>query len=637
MTGPISDLGRYEGFSEPVANGYSRSSQYVAVRDGCRHAVDILRPALNGDVLSGPRPTIVQATGYRRAYFFGETDLALVGDKPAWKTLKVGDLVTGYEKSLLAKRLVDHGYNLVCVDLRGTGASFGVSSNLMWRNSADMAQIIDWTASQDWATDKVGMIGISWEGTIQLTTAAYHPKHLTAIAPMATSQGFSAVCEGGLMLHGFYAVDWANMVADQRSQAPSLPVDGNTGPALMEEALAERAPAPAAPVSDDPLAGMKLTRDALLEQVRAEAPPPPLPQLGPLGDSMDETARINASGTAILLISGWWDISFSGHALDFFRALTVPKRMLMGPWHHLGPNATSVEQHRWFDYWLKGIDNGIADEPAFNFSETDAFGEKSWAGAPAYPLPESGKVRFELTGSGALTDAQDAEPATTDYQVDYTVTLGEHSRSRFFFRQDKRIRPPDLNARAEKCLVFTTPPFDAPTRLNGRAELFAYLKTSGRSGALVATLEEVLADGRAHYITEGAVNFFHRRISNSDNPHDGRAFHSQNTADLLDVAPGQTMEVGLEFYPVGWRLSPGSRIRLTLAGADADNLLIIPEDPAPTLTLLTGGEPASHLILPIVDAALPRSCAPKPDAVFEGLHAQAFDYLAPGGDPTETV
>ena len=630
MTERISDLGRYEGFSHPVANGYSRSSVHVAVEDGCRLAVDVLRPALDGHTLDGPRPTIVQATGYRRAYFFGETDLALVGEKPAWKSLKVGDLVTGYEKSLLAKRLVDHGYNLVCVDLRGTGASFGASSNLMWHNSADMAQIIDWIASQSWATDKVGMIGISWEGTIQLTTAAYHPKHLTAIAPMATSQGFSAVCDGGLMLHGFYAVDWASMVANQRSQAPSLPVDGNMGPALMEEALAERVPAQAPPVSDDPLASMKLSRDAMLERVRTDAPPPPLPGLGPLGDSMDETARINASSTAVLLISGWWDISFSGHALDFFRALTVPKRMLMGPWHHLGPNTSYVEQHRWFDYWLKGVDNGIKDEPGFNFSETDAFGRESWAAAPAYPLPESRKVRFELSKSGDLTEDRDLEPATTDYKVDYSVTLGDHSRSRFFFRQDKRIKPPDLNARAKTCLAFTTPAFDAPVRLNGRAELFAYLTTSGRSGALVATLEEVLADGRAQYITEGAVNFFHRRISNSRNPHDGRAFHSQNADDLLDVSPGQVMEVGLEFYPVGWRLSPGSRIRLTLAGADADNLLVIPEDPAPTLTLLTGGEPASHLLLPIVDTAMPRTCVPKPKAAFDGPHSKAFDYFEPG-------
>jgi putative CocE/NonD family hydrolase len=626
----VSDLGRYEGYTSPVANGYSRMSEYVAVDDGCRLAVDVLRPTLDGDNLRDPLPTIVHATGYRRAYFFGETDLALVGDQPAWKKLKVGDLVTGYEKSELAKRLVDHGYNLVCVDLRGTGASFGETSNQMWRNSADLAQVIDWVAEQDWATDRVGMIGISWEGTIQLTTAAYHPKHTKAIAPMATSQGFSAVCDGGLLLHGFYSVDWAKMVADQRGQAPALPVDGNLDPALMEQALAERV-APAAPeVESDPLAAMKMVRDPMLAAVRMNAPEPPLPGLGPLGDSMDETARINASGTAVLLISGWWDISFSGHALDFFRALSVPKRMLMGPWNHLGPTASYIEQHRWFDYWLKDIDNGIAEEPQFNFAEVDAFGHESWASAPAYPLPESRKTRFDLGSDGKISDQPQNQQSETDYPIDYSVTLGDQSRSRFFFRTDRRIIPPDLDERASKCLTFMTDSFQSPVRLNGRPELYVYLKTSGQSGALIATLEELLEDGRTHYLTEGSVNFFHRRISNSRSPHDGRAFHSQNSCDLMDVKPHEIMEVGLEFYPVGWRLSPGSRIRLTLAGADADNLLVIPEEPAPTLTIMTGGEPASHLVLPVVDPALPASTLPKPDARFVGKNSRAFKYLEPG-------
>lgn len=623
----LSGPGIYAGYTSQVANGYERRSVYVEVDDGCRIAIDILRPCFDGEVLKGPLPTIIQATGYRRAYFFGETDLALSGDQPAWKQLKVGDLVTGYEKSLLAKRLIDHGYNLVCIDLRGTGASFGQSSNLMWRNSADVAFIIDWIAAQDWSTDRIGMIGISWEGTIQLTTAAYHPRHLTAIAPMATSQGFSAVCDGGLYLHGFYSVDWAGMVANQQGQAPALPVDGNEGPGLMEEAVRQRRPRSLPTAAPDPMSLMKMVREPMLQAVRQDAPAPPLPELGPLGDSLDETERLNASGTAILLVSGWWDISFNGHILDFYRALTVAKRLLMGPWNHLGPQVSYIEQHRWFDYWLKGIDNGIVSEAPFCFAEVDAFGKERWFSARAYPLPETRKQRLDLGSEGNLVRPGTARKAELTYNVDYGVTLGDHSRSRFFFRSDKRISPPDLNRRSQRCLAFLTEPFRDGARLNGRPELFAYLKTTGRSGALIATLEEVLSDGRAHYIAEGWLNFFHRQISDSPRPHDGRAFHSQSAGDLKDVTPGELMEVALEFYPVAWRLQPGSRVRLTLAGADADNLLVLAETPAPTLTLLTGGEPASCLYLPLIDEHVAQTAAPEPDARFEGRHAAAFHYL----------
>jgi putative CocE/NonD family hydrolase len=622
-----SSLGVYEGFGNPVADGYVRRSRYLEIEDGCRLAIDIIRPALGGVELEGRLPTLVHATGYRRAYLFGETDRKLMGDTPGWKRLEIGELVTAYEKTDLGKRMVDHGYNIVSVDLRGTGASFGTTHSGMWRNSADIAQVIDWIAEQEWATDKVGMIGISWEGTIQLTTAAYRPRHLAAIAPMATSTGFSAFCDNGLVLSGFYNVDWSDMRRDQESQAPALPVDLDEDGSLRSQAQRERAAPPPAVAPNDPLAPMRVTRDGLLASVAEGAPPPPMLEAGPLRDSLDEVARINASNTAVLLVSGWWDISFSGHVLDFYRALTVPKRLLMGPWNHLGPNCSAIEQHRWFDHWLKGIDNGINREVGFQFASVDAFGEERWHGAPDYPLRETRERLAYLQADGTLGPGRPGKSSALEYLTDYSVTMGTHSRSRFFFRERRRIIPPDLNDRATRCLSFLSAPYAAGAELNGRAELVLKASTSGTSGAVVVTLEEILADGRAVYITEGWLNLFHRAVSDSERPHDGRGFHRQDDADILDVVPGKAMELAIELYPVAWRLQAGSRVRLTIAGSDADNLLVVPADPAPTLSVVIGGDFASRLYLPVVDAALPSTAVTDPTARFHGRHSRAFDYL----------
>ena len=77
-----SDINVYEGYSQVVANGYDRSSVYVTVEDGSRIAVDILKPTKNRELLPGPKPTVVLATGYRRAYYKKENALRPIFSGP---------------------------------------------------------------------------------------------------------------------------------------------------------------------------------------------------------------------------------------------------------------------------------------------------------------------------------------------------------------------------------------------------------------------------------------------------------------------------------------------------------------------------------------------------------------------------
>src|SRR6185295_10709744 len=79
--------------------------------------------------------------------------------------------------------LLRHGYIIIAMDSRGTGASFGVQTPLLATEADDMSQVIEWSAAQPWSTNKVGMFGASWPGIIQLIAVMAKPAKLAAIFP----------------------------------------------------------------------------------------------------------------------------------------------------------------------------------------------------------------------------------------------------------------------------------------------------------------------------------------------------------------------------------------------------------------------------------------------------------------------
>ncbi|MCY3772079.1 MAG: CocE/NonD family hydrolase [Gemmatimonadetes bacterium] len=615
-----STINVYEGYSEEVANGYSRSSVHVPVDDGCRIAVDILQPTLDGEPLDGPRPTVVQATGYRRAYYKKENEFNAPKYAKLTAHLPVGALITAYEQRPACRQVIHHGYNVVSIDFRGTGASFGAHANQTWRNAADIAQVVDWIAQQEWATDKVGMIGGSWEGVIQLATAVFQPRHLACIVPQIPPSIMNAIVDGGLAMTGF-ARDWSEMRKGQDGADVAAPVDGPDGERLFAEALAGRAPAYAG--SDDLSVLEHMTSDWYVASMSEGAPPPPFPELGPLRDVFDEFERISRSGAAVYLQTGWWDMTFPGECLDLYEALDGPKRIIVGPWNH--GVLPAMEPLRWFDYWLKGIDNGIADEPGVIFATTDLGGRAVWKAAESWPLPEVESESWFLndTPSGTLSSVLDgslernAGPETTaEYPVDYGTGLGNLGRMRFMLH-DEYIRHPHLHDRALRCATFTGPRFTEEVEITGSPALFLELATTASDGAIHVTLEQVMPNGNAEYVTEGWLNLRHRKVSESPRPHAGPAWHSQAEQDLLEVVPGERMTAALELYPVSVSIGAGSRLRLTVAGTDRDNLYVPERDPAPVLTLFFGGPSGSRLELPVEDVARRPEGRVIPDA-FEG-------------------
>src|ERR1700712_2277978 len=173
--GSVSKPGEYSGYGDKIYSGYALSSQYVAMRDGTKLAVDLYRPKeKDGTVTEAPLPVLWMHTPYNRRYFASTAGAGLAGE-----------VYPG-----AAALLVEYGYVAAVVDYRGVYASYGKNEGYNrgeWVDGArlDAYDITEWFAEQPWSNGKVGMWGCSATGGSQMQALTTAPPHLKAIFPMS--------------------------------------------------------------------------------------------------------------------------------------------------------------------------------------------------------------------------------------------------------------------------------------------------------------------------------------------------------------------------------------------------------------------------------------------------------------------
>ena len=600
MSNRRSLLGVYEGFTEQIADDYSRESRYLTLKDGCRIALDALHPTDNGLRLEQPLPTVLHATPYRRAFELAAESGTAARYARELRGMEPGELVTQYEERPIARDLIHHGYHFVSVDIRGTGASFGAEYGDSWLAGQDIAAVIDWICEQPWSSGKVGMVGISYEGMLQFFTAAHRPEGLTCIAPQYPGLP-QCYMDGGLAISSF-ARTWERLHKGMSENEPSAPVEGPDGERMRAEAESGRSADRYRWVETfSRMDRRDVTRMSSYDGLMRRRPRPDL-GLGEVASGwFDSCDLINQSGVPTYIVTGWWDLTYPGYLIDAFNRLDVPKKLIVGPWNH--GQGGDPELRRWFDYWLKDIDNGVMDEPPVHYGASEPSGATVWKSAPRLPLPEALYRSQWLTRDGQLSSSPPPDSAPIDYEVDHGASLGMLTRHSFYM-DDLYINTTDLNARAERCLTFTSPLLSGDIEVTGWPALELQLATTADHGAIVVTLEQVSPDGGASYLSEGFLNFEHRRTSDDPGGHEGPYWHSWTKPDLMAVVPGDPMVLRLELYPVSTIVRAGERLRLTIGGADADNLVVPTQGDKATLTVGVGGEFASRLQLPVVNAAV---------------------------------
>ena len=600
MSDQRSLLGVYDHFTEEVADGYERESRYLTMGDGCRIAIDVLHPTKSGQRIATPSPTVLHATPYRRSFVRTGLGTSTARYADELSAVEPGQLVTQYEERPIARDLIHHGYRFASVDIRGTGASFGELYNDSWLAGHDLAAVIDWICDQEWSSGRVGMVGISYEGMMQFFTAAQQPAGLKCIAPQYPGLPHCYV-DGGLAISSFARV-WEQLHKGISENEPAAPVEGSDAETLRDDAIASHSPDGYRWVETfsemDP---RDVTRMSSFDGLNRRRPRPDL-GLGDVASGwFDSCDLINESGVPTYIVTGWWDLTFPGYLIDAFNRLDVPKKLIVGPWNH--GQGGDPELLRWFDYWLRDVDNGIMDEPPVHYAATEPSGATTWKSTPRLPLPEAQYRSHWLTSDRTLSETFPAEAEFVEYEVNHDVSLGPMTRHSYYV-DDMFINTTDLNARAEQCLSFTTEPLSDDIEVTGWPALELELSTDSDRGAIVVTLEQISADGGTAYLSEGFLNFAYRRLGDDPGGHEGPYWHSWSKADLSPVTPGDPMRLSLELYPVSATVRAGDRLRLTISGADAENLVVPTQGDEAKLTILLGGEGAARLRLPVVNQAV---------------------------------
>lgn len=575
-------------------------SCYVTMHDGCRLAVDAYVPQAKSAGAKARFPTIVILTPYYRRF-----KLARPGADPSPNAAKYRDF------------FVPRGYALVAVDVRGTGASFGTRDSFRSpRERDDYREIADWIVAQPWSDGVIGSTGISYLGAAACFLASTGHAAVKAIAPLfAVHDTYSDhVFPGGIMCTTVTAS------YDDLVRALDLDQRDRLGPYPYFNDPSFEGPQPVDEDTDGSLARAAVEahrdnfrlRDMALEFAYREEPAPHDPDLHS-GACSPYWYLAQARGkVAIYSISGWYDgAAFANASISRFLSNAGPHdRLLLGPWDHgarangspwrgTGPEPqfpVLAEALRFFDEHLAGRQTGLAEEAPIHFHTVH---EEKWQAASHWP-PHAHSSKWFLGESDGLSSEAPGKETRVPYQAHFTTGTGACTRFERMSALAITDYYTDWDGREERMLAFTSAPFAAEVELTGHAIVNLMVSTSERDAAVFVYLSEVDAAGRSWYITEGALRMLHRATAPCPPTYrttwPWRTFHR---ADARRMEPGVPVPLRFALLPVSWKLMKGSRLRLSIAGADADHFAQVPHGRPPKLEVTLGGASASFVELPI--------------------------------------
>lgn len=574
----VSRPGAYSGYSPVLYDGYRISSQYVTMRDGTKIAIDVIRPTKNGVLVDAKLPVVWMNTPYNRR----------IRDQGLTAELYPGS----------AMALVKYGYVVAIADMRGNFASFGraVASRknhwIPW-SYWDAYDITEWLADQPYADGKVGMWGCSATGHTQWQAAASAPPHLKAIFPLSAPSEYYSW--GGVVASAEddAASDKIEIARVEERQATAVPVDEDRDGTMLKAARAahQNFEAGYMPFRDSPSPAM--AEKLGMKDFRYSMEVNTYPRLG----------AVSKSGIAIYQSSNLDEEIRNKHTVFAkYRSIANPQKLILAPGKHCEWTSPyvkaptngfdiSVEELRWFDYWLKGVANGIMDEPPIYYFTVNQPAATAWRFAWQWPLPTERRVNYYFgAGTSALagtlsTAMPTAEAGKDDYKVDYDVT------------------PENLNERA---IRYTTAPLERDMTLVGHPVIDVTISSTATDGDFVAFLADVGPDGKVTMLpgtSDGRLRASHRALGTP--PHDsiGLPYHPSFAADIKPLVPGQPTQLTFDMAPLTYTFKQGHSIRLLITSSAfqrRDEPRLTPVlTPAPVVSFYHNAAHRSFITLPL--------------------------------------
>jgi len=555
----------------------------VPMRDGATLRANVFRPSVENET-PGKYPVLMTLGPYGK-------DVHLSQFMPeAWEALKRRhpEVLKASSCKYLVFETPDpevwtpHGYVVVKVDSRGSGKSPGrldVNSPAEFR---DFHDAIEWAAVQPWSNGKIGLLGISYYAAGQWMIAAERPPHLAAMLPWQGTYDFyrDRTRQGGILGAGFLHRWWNRSVLRNQHGNPDTPlVDIDTG-------ARNTGPASFSPEQ------LEANREDYIGNLLAR------PLNGPWYE--ERSAKLDRIQIPALVVANWGGLGLHlrGTILGYLGIASEDKwlKVQSGSYFFTFLLPANVAlQRKFFDRYLKGIDNGWEQEPkvevqvrAADDSVARTVRDTQW------PLSGTKWARLYIDASNrSLVASAPEKQSSADYPA-----IGEG-------------------------ITFNTPPLDRPLELAGPIKAKLFVSSSSNDMDLFATLRAFDPGGKEVTffsavepkapVSQGWLRVSQRKLD-AERSTEWQPWHTHDQARKL--TPGEIVEVDLEIWPGSASLPAGYRLALTLQGKDFERpgesgpqrgsgwfLHDDPRDRPPasfggTHTVYSGGGRGSYLLLP---------------------------------------
>jgi putative CocE/NonD family hydrolase len=444
-------------------------------------------------------------------------------------------------------RYVQRGYAVVIQDVRGRDESEG-DFIPMRHETEDGDDTLNWIAAQNWSNGKVGAIGASYLGSVQWCMAASGNPHLAAMISIVTIGGAFADMprKGGLFVSGMLA--WVFMMSE-RTNNLSLMKREDWDELLNIRPLEEIAPR---------ALGRKIP---FLDHWLAHT------DNNSFWQKSDWFKRSSGRQVPALIMSGWFDDNNMGttQAIDLTNDYPPETRkVILGAWNHnansrydihgvpMGEHALRYDLDliflQWFDFHLRGIQNGIVKTPPVEYFTLT---ENRWKGAESWP-PSICKPRSLYLGKGGVLLDEPSENGADSYKYDpmnpaiHVIDVSENEMG-------VPGEYTDVEKRAD-VLCYTTMPLERNITVSGNVDVELFISSDVVDTDFIVRLTEVDKNGRSVKYADGMLGAKYR--------------DSYETPDYLEK--GKVYKLSIRTTSISKMFAAGNRIRFTVTSSAAN-------------------------------------------------------------------
>ena len=568
----------FDGYPQ-VVKGERRKPQYegwqveknvmIPMRDGVRVAVDIYRPDTQEQ---NPRTVILCWGEWGKD---AQDIVAWMKDYPQlyWDTPFWNGSIEGCDFTYTTAR----GYIHVIAEPRGLGNSEGMNTgDDSLHSPEDIYDAVEWIAAQPWCDGNVVMMGPSSYSRAQLKAGQMPAPHLRCIRPDEAPEPMAGEDFTGIWDPLLYNIHSGKHAFDQLPPTPYQDPGGIPFPRAMREYSPEEYQRRYEEVLNDP--DIKYNLKFYPEVRYPRSSPTLLDDLMYLKHPTPRESGLNNISVPMYIGTCWNNRLYEWGTFEAFNRANLPdekKKLIVYPpmfpsrpyaWYH-------DEAIRWFDYWVKGEDNGMKEEPQVKLF---VMGVNKWRFASSWPLPETKWVKFYLQPDGGLgTDAPDGGSDTFTQPAPYI---------------DPKVY----------CLRYTTDPFEQDTEVIGNLALHLDAALDIDDTNWMADVVDIAPDGSRQLLSSGALKAQFRALDPQKST-DWRPVHPRQ--EPVPVQPGKVERYDIALTPTANLFQKGHRMELVIRNQDdmlgklsRSGVYLMPFMRTVTHTIHLG---QSHLLVPV--------------------------------------